>query len=173
MVKKRRWRERFPRTRGPRDAGDAVAALIDHYKISGSVRGRRVLTGWRELVGEQIARRTWPGPIDDGLLTVWVSSSAWLQELSFQRAMLAERLRRHTGDLVTDVRFALGKPRRGARENLERAERSRRRPVTAPPAPEPIAASGEDLLRITSETDSVDDPELRAIIRATRVRHNR
>jgi len=172
-MKKRRWRERFPRTRGPRTAGDAVAALIDHYKITGTVRGRRVLTGWRELVGEQIARRTWPGPIDDGLLTVWVSSSAWLQELSFQREVLADRLRKHSGGTVTDVRFALGKPRRGERESLSRAARARRRPVTSPPPPRPIAASGEDLLRITQETDAVDDPELRAIIRATRVKHNR
>lgn len=160
----KRRRERFSRTRHALDAADALAAVIEHYKLAATLEERRVLTEWREVVGPRIASRTWPGAVRGGVLTVRVTNSAWMQELTFIKAQLVHKLRERFGDLVTDVRFTLGQPGQAARDTLGTAERGRRRPQPAYTPPTIPAAVGADLERIRLETEHVDDDELRAVI---------
>jgi predicted nucleic acid-binding Zn ribbon protein len=168
----KRRRERFSRTRHSQDAADALAAVIEHYKLAATLEERRVLTEWREVVGPRIAGRTWPGAVRNGLLTVRVTNSAWMQELTFIKAQLLHKLRERFGDMVTDVRFTLGQPGRAARDTLGSAERGRRRPQPTYVPPEIPAAEGADLERIRVETENVDDDELRAVIFEARRRLN-
>ncbi|HUH00419.1 MAG TPA: DUF721 domain-containing protein [Kofleriaceae bacterium] len=168
----KRRRERFSRSRNRLDAADALAAVIEHYKLAATIEERRVLTEWREVVGPRIASRTWPGAVRAGVLTVRVTNSAWMQELTFIKAQLVSKLRERFGDLVTNVRFTLGQPGQAARDTLGSAERGRRRPQPEYTPPVMPAAAGADLERIRSETDTIDDDELRAVIFEARCRLN-
>lgn len=167
-----RRRGRFRRVKRVEGAGDVIARVIDHYGIGGDLKERRVLTEWRELVGERIAARTWPGRIKDGMLPIRVSNSAWMHELSFLRDQLLARLRERTEGLVQDIRFYAGKPRRAWRSDLARANHARRKPAPEPPPVVLTPARGADLVRIEHETANVEDDELRDIIREARRRLN-
>lgn len=77
---------------------------------------------WPEVVGQEVAERTRPGPISRGRLTVLVADSVWLQQLTMLKPRLIEGLNRRLGEpLVRDLFFRV--------ETLS--------PVPAPPAPPP------------------------------------
>jgi predicted nucleic acid-binding Zn ribbon protein len=168
----KRRRSRFPRTKRAVDAAEALGSVIDHYKLGGRIRERRVLTEWREIVGDRIAARTWPGRVRDGVLAIRVSNSAWMHELSFLKDQITDKLRERTGGLVTEIRFWVGSPRADQLAELKRADRARRRPAPEHTPPELTPATGPELERIEAETESVTDDELRAIIREARRKLN-
>lgn len=62
---------------------------------------------WKEIVGDEIAKRSRPECIRDDVLIVRVADSSWAQELSFQKKIILARLQRHLGesDVVRDVQF--------------------------------------------------------------------
>jgi predicted nucleic acid-binding Zn ribbon protein len=62
---------------------------------------------WREIVGEDIARRTRPECLRRGTLVVRVVNSAWAQELAFRKEVILSRLKRFVSrnEVVTDVHF--------------------------------------------------------------------
>ncbi len=62
---------------------------------------------WREIVGDRVARRTVPGKIQDGVLSVGVESPVWAQELSLLSDEVIARLRSR-GFAVTVIRFRSG-----------------------------------------------------------------
>jgi len=64
---------------------------------------------WTAAVGEQIARNASPVLVRGGVLHVNVTSSVWVQELHFLRAMLLEKLNAGlSGQKITDIRFKVG-----------------------------------------------------------------
>ena len=63
---------------------------------------------WRRAVGVDVAKRTRPFRLEKGVLWVKVGSSAWAQELSLLKGVLAARLS-ELGIEVSDVRFRVGK----------------------------------------------------------------
>jgi hypothetical protein len=117
----------------------------------------RVIYRWAQLVGPRIAERTRPVGWHRGTLTVAVASSAWLNELSFMRAELLERINAELGkDTVRTLRLVtadLPPPR----------PRAAAAPPPEPPRPPPGFA--QELERQTA--GAVDDDRLqRAIVRA-------
>lgn len=66
--------------------------------------------GWREIVGENVARNTHPTRIADGTLLVTTRSSAWSQQLSFltERVIAAVRARLPQ-TTIAQLRFRVGK----------------------------------------------------------------
>ncbi len=78
---------------------------------------------WRLTVGAEIARRSQPGELRAGTLTVLVDNSPWLQEMTLRSAELLEVIRARHGHGVSALRFALGrlspKPERPARRRAE------------------------------------------------------
>jgi hypothetical protein len=62
---------------------------------------------WQRTVGERVAARTRPGQIRDGVLTIYVASAVWAQELSLLSPTILERLRR-AGLAVEILRFRVG-----------------------------------------------------------------
>lgn len=66
---------------------DAVPQLSDRLA---EVRLRR---SWEAVVGSDIARRTRPGSLTEGCLTVVVDNSPWLHELNLRQAELLARIR--------------------------------------------------------------------------------
>lgn len=70
---------------------------------------RAVWALWDRVVGEVLARNAQPAAFKQRILIVHVSSSAWLQELHFQKSSLIERLNQAAGArIVEDIRFKIG-----------------------------------------------------------------
>jgi hypothetical protein len=151
--------------------GALIQDLLVEYNLSDEVRRHRVCTEWLDIVGPRNAARTWPSPIHDGVLWVRVSNSSWLHELSFLRDDIRARVNAHLGDppLVEEVRLHLGRRQRRGDEDCEPRTASRfrvhrRRRHMPPPA------TGARLAAIEAETESIEDEELRAIVREARRR---
>ncbi len=154
-------------------AGDLVDELIGKRSIAGAVREHRLVTGWKEIVGERVAARTWPDGLKNGVLQVRVANSSWLHELSFMREMMIDAANRHVGppSLVRDLRLHLG-----ARRDIDQADEedivaqlARRRRA---PAPRPRLATTDPrtLAAISADTTRVTDDELRELVRRVRQR---
>ena len=101
---------------------------------------------WREIVGSRVAERSRPERVEQGVLWVTVSSTAWAQELSMLRKTIIGRLKASYPDL-DQVRFGVG-PVRPLR----------------PPAPRTAVARQPLPSQLETRLALVDDPELRRAI---------
>ena len=64
---------------------------------------------WDHAVGATIAGNAQPAAFQKRLLIVHVSSSAWLQELFFQKSALIAQVNAAAGrDILEDIRFKIG-----------------------------------------------------------------
>jgi len=111
---------------------------------------------WRRLVGARIANRTRVGRLNRGVLTLYVATSAWSNELNFLKQELIAKLCSQ-GREVSDLRLLV--------DQIESKEQGRG-PVfrQAQPAAELPPA-------LLARLQSVDDPNLRAAI-AQAARHS-
>lgn len=67
-----------------------------------------VAVAWGDAVGPDVARRTRPGKLRDGVLTVYTASSAWSHQLTFLApTIVAELNRRCLAAPVTRLRFTV------------------------------------------------------------------
>jgi predicted nucleic acid-binding Zn ribbon protein len=160
----RRRGDGFDRSFEVRGIERAVADVLRARNVEPDERAHAIVTQWVDIVGERIARRTWPDGLERGVLWVRVSSSTWMHQLGFVRAQIVERTRKVVRDpqLVREVRFHLGGRRPSADDVLagvaSRGSRARRDVRTL------IPATGAALARIRREASVVVDEELRAAI---------
>jgi hypothetical protein len=163
------------RTRAERSAASLVDEILRRYGVAGEVREHRLVTGWAEIVGERVLARAFPDGLEDGVLYVRVSNSAWLHELSFLKDAIVTRANAMCGArIVKEVKLHLGS-RRNANANADDrndvvaalARRMRPRKQAATPRPQPSPAA---LRAIDDETAKISDPELRDTIRDLRRR---
>jgi predicted nucleic acid-binding Zn ribbon protein len=103
----RRVKRKGSKTTGiPVPASQAISELVASLGIDHTLRKFGVLTGWSDLVGEQIARVTEPERIESGVLYVRVSTAPWRAELSMKRLEILRKINRAAGaDVVKDIRF--------------------------------------------------------------------
>jgi predicted nucleic acid-binding Zn ribbon protein len=93
----------------PAKLSDILTPLLRDKGWDTIVREYRAVSIWSEVVGPYIARNTLPQRIDRGVLFVIVRGSALLQELSFMKDQIAERINgRLPEPVVRDIRFAQG-----------------------------------------------------------------
>jgi predicted nucleic acid-binding Zn ribbon protein len=86
-----------------------IGEILDQYRLGGRPDPNRVWQIWERAVGPALARNASPAAVKKGLLLVHVNSSAWLQELHFQKAALIARINQEAGEvLVEDIRFKIG-----------------------------------------------------------------
>ncbi len=69
---------------------DLLPPLLRRLHLEGELWQNRIGEQWPAIVGPQVAAHARPGPVERGLLTVYVVHSVWLQEL--QRAGLPRML---------------------------------------------------------------------------------
>ena len=63
---------------------------------------------WFDIVGSQMYKRAFPKHLKGKTLTIGVGNSVWLQELSFIRQTIIDRLAEEVGpDVVKEIRFVL------------------------------------------------------------------
>lgn len=103
-----------------------LGRALDRYGISKDLARYQFVIHWEKIVGKEIASRAKPECITNGTLIVHVTSSAWAQELSFQKPVILSRLRRflQTQDvaeasMVRDVMFRVD-PGQGAPRAVKR-----------------------------------------------------
>lgn len=98
-------------------------ALLIGSSFKGTALGERlkeleIWQKWDSAVGPAIAGRARPLRYSSGLLTVQVANSAWMQQLSFMKSELRERLNSLIGDdRIKEITLKSGKIK--IEENLE------------------------------------------------------
>lgn len=127
-------------------ADSALSQLIRDLGMESALRLHRIKARWDSLFGEPLSLHIYPSRLDKGQLLVNADSPAWLQQTSFYKADMLEKL----GPFgVKDIRLRIGPVRR--------------RPPRQSPRERPLPEAGgpfvEDLLR------TVHDGELRESIR--------
>lgn len=137
----------MPTTKHIPSLHDVLAELFRALKIEGRMEYGAVYKIWSEAVGEQIARNAYPAAFRGGTLFVNVASSPWMQELSFLKGKILEKLNSRLGNArLKDIRFKIGP----LPQDTSAASR------------EPLPSlSAEELKNIREETAPIADPELR------------
>lgn len=142
----------------------ALRRLVSRRGIAMPLRQHAVAAGWAELVGPRIAAHAWPLELRDGALTVAVSDSAWLQQLSFLRAELVVRLRAKLPDCeVEAIRLVAAARARQARVSAETLRLPDAELLIVAPAERDQAERRAD-----AELPSLPDGELRHAIVSAR-----
>ena len=89
--------------------GGILPGLLQRYRPEAEEGMLRVWRVWDRLVGENIARNARPAAFKGSLLLVYVTSSAWLHHLQFQKKEIVNRLNDDLGQsLVSDIKFKVG-----------------------------------------------------------------
>ncbi|MFM1848473.1 MAG: hypothetical protein RL417_1947 [Pseudomonadota bacterium] len=99
-----------PRRRDPLAAEKVLALALKKYGIDKDIARYKFVLHWKEIVGEEIAKRTRPECIRKDALVVRVANSSWAQELSFQKDIILVRLKKFlSGETaVSDIQFYVG-----------------------------------------------------------------
>src|SRR5919201_1668057 len=89
----------------PRRVADLVASALPH--LTDRLLENRIRRHWASLVGPEIARRTQPGRLEHGCLSITVDNSPWMQELTLRQSEVTTRLAEQVPE-VRSVRFVVG-----------------------------------------------------------------
>lgn len=89
--------------------GKLLKQVLSGYRNNPDMALRRVWDIWDETVGTGVSRNAQPAAFKGRLLLVHVSSSAWLQQLRFQKMEIIARLNATLGEAqVEDIKFKIG-----------------------------------------------------------------
>jgi predicted nucleic acid-binding Zn ribbon protein len=95
--------------KGPQAIADVLAELMARRGFARISSAAACENAWREAAGELAAQYTRAVGVRRGKLEVLVAHSALVQELSFRKAALLERLKRLLPEEdITDLRFRVG-----------------------------------------------------------------
>ena len=101
--------KRNPKQNACQPLADLLPDLVRDCRGRAGTSARAVWEFWDGVVGETVAGNAQPAAFKKRMLIVHVSSSAWLQELHFQKTDLIERLNQAAGaSVVEEIRFKLG-----------------------------------------------------------------
>lgn len=96
----------FAPGRDPKGLGDALADLTNELGWKPALAQSDLLEDWAELVGPDVAERTSPQGITNGVLTVLCESTAWATQLKFMSSdVLTKILQKHPDSKITSIRF--------------------------------------------------------------------
>jgi hypothetical protein len=89
---------------------DVLSTLMKGYGLAAKTDEYRILKIWDVAVGDKISSHTQPLRLIRGILTVVVDSPAWMQQISFYKTDLIDRINNELRkDVVTDINFRIGK----------------------------------------------------------------
>ena len=132
--------------------GTILAGVAHRLGLESKLFEARLRRHWAEIVGEPIATHTRPDQIRFKKLHVYVHNSVWLQQLTFLKPVLLDKVNGMAGEtLVTEIILRIGE---------FSAERNVSPPAT--PVEEPVPQPSAELLRQTAlHTQGIQDPALR------------
>jgi predicted nucleic acid-binding Zn ribbon protein len=86
--------------------GNVLGSVGNQYKRQHHVQIQHVQECWTEVVGTVVAAQTYPVSVYRGVLKVATASSAWAQNLTFERQRILEKLNVRVAPPLTDIRFS-------------------------------------------------------------------
>ena len=93
----------------PQSIGNLLAQVLAKRGYARQSASASFDDAWREAAGATLAKLTRPGNVRRGALEVIVSNSTLLQEMTFQKAELLQRLQALLPDeKIRDLRFRIG-----------------------------------------------------------------
>lgn len=136
----------------PADLHTIIGSVFKQLDRAPQREQLRIWDIWEEAVGPRIAERAQPETLRNAVLVVGVSSSVWMQELSFLKQKILDRLQQKLAPgMIKDIRFKLGDCKRAGAGGHG-----------SEPLPE---LSAEEKEKIARQTGSIEDPELRESLR--------
>lgn len=87
-------------------ADSLLAPLIKNLKLEDAVKLGRIRAGWADIFEKPVSLHMFPAMLKEGELLINVDSPMWMQQLSFYKDKIADKLQ---GFGVKAVRLRLGK----------------------------------------------------------------
>lgn len=151
--------DKRPRMKHPAHLADLIAATFAGKPVQSRFREMKIWQVWETAVGPQIAAKAMPSSFRDGVLTVRVAGSAWMQQLSLLRGEITAQVNAALGEfLVSEIFLKQGSI---VREPVEQ-------PDFTPPSRE---LSPEETAWVDKQGESISDPELRRTLESLLTRH--
>ena len=101
------------RKKGPVPIGNIVADILTKRGLGRPQATIELETIWSEVVGPSIAQMTRCGQLRRQQLSVTVTNSTTMQELSFRKQEITEQLNKKLPSyVIKDIRFRIGNIRR-------------------------------------------------------------
>lgn len=101
--------EKRPKMKRPLPLSSLLESVFAGKPVQKRLREAKAWQFWEEAVGSHIASKATPVAFRDGTLTVRVSGSAWMQQLSLLKLDIISNLNDATGlPLVNDLFFRQG-----------------------------------------------------------------
>ncbi|MBI3315747.1 MAG: DUF721 domain-containing protein [Candidatus Omnitrophica bacterium] len=89
--------------------GDIVKSVVDRLDREASISRESMDALWKTLVGETGFRHSRPSALRQGVLTVRVDNSPWLEELVMRKRKLLKGLQTRLGkDKISQINFKIG-----------------------------------------------------------------
>jgi hypothetical protein len=133
-------------------AGELVDKMLKGLGLDERLHQYRALIIWEEVVGPQIAARTRPVRIREGVLEVNVDQPTWMQQLQLMKPKILTQLNAEMGKATIKDLF------------LKRGKVNIRfdKPVEQPPAWRMVELDDSEMRQIDGLLTAIGDPELRA-----------
>lgn len=147
------------RMRFPKPLAEVLHDELKGLGLAERLREAEIWRLWPAAVGPAISSRAQPLRIINGTLTVAVSSGPWMQELSFLKGMIREKLNeRLGGEIVKEIVLKSGRVENAAQPPADEAPRKKR-------------LSARQSAFIAEQSTAIADPETReafaALMRAS------
>ena len=140
--------------------GSILAVLAPRLGLERKLFEARLRRQWPDIVGEPIATHTRPHQIRFKKLTIFVHNSVWLQQLTFLKPVLLQKVNTMAGEsLVTEIVLRIGE---FASDHVTVAEVTNQEPP-------PRQASAELLKEAILHTKGIQDQALRDHLTAVMV----
>ena len=144
--------------RRPTAVSDILETVFRGHPLERRIREGGVWLVWDDAVGEQISSKAQPAKLNEGVLTVHVSSAPWLQQLTFLKEEIRKKVNDRLGqEIVKEIFLKAGRlPKR------ETAPAATRRPRPATP---------DDKERVATHISDITDADLRSSLESLFLRN--
>lgn len=83
-----------------------LGGLLKDRRMLASMRRVMVMSLWDQVVGDIVARKSWPEKVTDGVLTIGVTSHTWADQLHLLKPQILARYRQLLGkSALKDMEF--------------------------------------------------------------------
>jgi predicted nucleic acid-binding Zn ribbon protein len=90
----------------PLSFNQLLTPALKEYGLEEKARRYSIITSWSEIVGEKVASVSAPLKLENGILNVKVTDSAWRYELQMRKREILSKIAREYGpDEVVDIRW--------------------------------------------------------------------
>ena len=150
----------------PQPVAALVGRCLSFHAQEKDLRFYELIDRWPSVVGDRVAAHSMPLSLRQGRLVVGVDNHTWLNELSFLRTDLLEKVRTLMGpEAIVDLKLVFS-TRQSWTVHPSRSQRS-----SSDAKPAPLAPMSDALVRQATEdtSDAQDNPELDAAMKRARV----